>query len=49
MCGKVHFSYYKTANHIAPCNVIQYSALLLTVQLCYFTDDFGVDFAIHTV
>ena len=32
----MQFSYYKTANYIAPYR----SALLLVVQLCYFMCDF---------
>ena len=31
----VWFSYYKTANRIAPCGVVRYGALLLTVRCDY--------------
>ena len=32
----VRFSYYKTANHTAPCSVVWYDALLLAVWLYHF-------------
>ena len=32
----VRFSYYKTANHTAPCSMVWYDALLLAVWLYHF-------------
>ena len=37
-CGVVRFvrfSYYKTANHTAPCSVVWCGALLLAMRCCY--------------
>ena len=31
----VQFSYYKTANHTAPCNMVRCGALLLAVRCSY--------------
>ena len=42
----MRYSYYKTANCIAPCGVVRCSALLLAVRLCHFVGGFGVVFAV---
>ena len=34
-CGVVQFSYYKTANRITTCGVVQCGAILLAVQCGY--------------
>ena len=41
----VQFSYYKTANCIAPCGAVQCGF----VHLCHFAGDFGAVFAVCVV
>ena len=47
----VLFSYYKIANHIAPCSVVRCGALLLgsAVRLCHFVGGFGTVFAVCAI
>ena len=45
----MRFSYYKTANHIAPCGVVQCGTILLAVRLCHFVGGFGAIFAVCAV
>ena len=45
----VRFSYYKTANHIAPCGVVQCNITCGAVRLCHFVGGFGVIFAVYAV
>ena len=51
MCGVVRFvqfSYYKTANRTAPCDVVQCGALLLVVQ-CGFCGLVNTSSCIYTI
>ena len=43
------FSYYKTANRIAPCSVVRCTINCGAVRLCYFVGSFGAIFAICAV
>ena len=50
----VRFSYYKTANRIAPCGVVQCGAVWCTitcgaVQLCHFVGGFCAVFVVCAV
>ena len=45
----VRFSYYKTANHTAPCGVVQCTITCGAVRLCHFAGGFGAIFVVCAV
>ena len=47
--GAVRFSYYKTVNRTAPCDVVRCTITCDVVRFCHFTSGFDAVFTVYAV